>query len=1081
MKICAHCQEKNPDQANFCQNCGSNLSSSQKTVSKEKKDTAERRQLTILFCDLVDSTPLSERMDPEDYRQMILDYHEVAEEVIERYGGKVGNYLGDGLLVYFGYPEGLENAAITGVQTGLAILDAMWKVRKRWETGDDIYVKLRVGIHTGIVIVDEHLALGETVNIAARLEGLAPHNGLVVSAQTYHLIKGWFEVKSIGKKMLKGITEPMEVFEVIKETGARTRLDIARGKGLSPLVGREKELKQLQRQWEKAKNGQGTCTLLTGEAGIGKSRLVDQLEKEVLKEEKGLILEARCSTYQVYSALYPLLELIQNDLTQIKAEDTNDQRAEKLKIFINNELPAVVHTIPLLAEYMGISSDEFPPLAMSPFAKRQKIMEAISQVLLELIGGKTVLLIIEDLHWADASTLEWLKTFIPQTEKKSLLFLGTTRPTLRHDLANFEGLSNIDLSRLTPRDMKEICLYQAKGKNLPSAILDKIIEKTEGVPLFVEELTKMVMESDRLIEKHDHYELMGSLSSMDIPSTLKDSLLARLDQLKDVKEIVQVSSVIGREFSLEMLRAMLPEEADKIEAAISKLLHADIFQKTEKDQASEFKFKHALIQETAYGSMLRIRRQQIHQTFAKVLQENFKLICENQPELLAHHLTEAGKPLDAIPQWLIAGQHASKTNAAKEAVAHLTKGLELLPNVKNQAERNSLELDFRLTLGGSYMVSHGFPHPLVKETFNKAEEIAKRLELSPKLALIQLNLLNYFFNTEDYDSFDKLSAHMTKLAEDPENGYWFKLFVTHFKGGKVVRGEIKNSHPYFKRALEIFDPSLPFPWELAPAGYMPYATKGWYALNLQIAGLFDQAEDLAKELFTYVDKEYQDSTSLYHVYTFPALYCLLAKKWSECQSIIERYLPIAREFGDPVFNLTAEVYYHLALACQGNQSSYQQVVQLIQVCFDIGFKAFAVTMSALVAECHLIHGDPSRCLDWITKILNHVNQTGTHIQTAELFRIRGRALKILEKPLELVEREFEKSLELAENQGAGTFEIRAVMDLAGLWQEQGKTEQAQQLLQECYDGFTEGFESSLDLQEAHTFLKTLKSGAQGIF
>ena len=1076
MKICISCQEKNPDQANFCQKCGSNLSTALKTGPGEKTDTAERRQLTILFCDLVDSTPLSERMDPEDYRQMILDYHEVAEEVIQRYGGKVGNYLGDGLLVYFGYPEGLENAAITGVQTGLAIIEAMWKVRKRWETGEGIYVKIRIGMHTGIVIVDEHLALGETVNIAARLEGLAPHNGLVISQQTYHLIKGWFEVRSIGKKMLKGITEPMEIFEVLKETGAKTRLDIARGKGLSPLVGREHELQQLHERWKQAKSGQGMSALLIGEAGIGKSRLIDQLEKEILSDSKGLVFEARCSTYHLYSAFHPLLELIQNDLLQIKAGDTNLQRAEKLKTFFCKELSDLDYTIPLFAEYLGISSDEFPPLPMSPFAKRQKIMETICRVLLDQVGEKTVLLIIEDLHWADASTLEWLKIFIPQLDKKNLLFIGTTRPSLRHDLPKFEGLSNITLSRLTSYDMKEICHHQTQGKELPSEILDKIIEKTEGVPLFVEELTKMVMESDRLIEKKDHYELLGSVSTMDIPSTLQDSLLARLDQLKDVKEIVQIGSVIGREFSLEMLEAMLPEEADTIETAITKLLHAEILQKTDKDHQAEFRFKHALIQDTAYGSMLRVRRQQIHQKFAKVLEENFKMVCENQPELLARHLTEGGKPIQAIPQWLRAGQHASKTNAAKEAVAHLTNGLELLPKVQNEEERNNLELDFRLTLGGSYMVSHGFPHPLVKETFNRAQEIAKSMELSPKLALIQFNLLNYYFNTEDFGSFDTLSAHMTNLAEDPESGYWFKLFATHFKGGNMIRGEIKNSLPFFSSALKLFDPSLPFPWELTPGGYLPYATKGWYMLCLQIAGLFDQAENLSEELLSFVDKEYQDSTSLYHMYTFPALYCLEAKKWSECQSILDRYLPMAKEFGDPVFILTAEVYYHLALAFQGDHASFQQVVQLIQVCFDIGFKAFAVTMSALVAECYLIHGDPSSGLEWIRKILSHVNQTGTHIQTAELFRIRGLAIKVLGQPADSAEQEFKKALDLARKQGAGTFEIRAAMDLARLWHEQGKSGQAERILQECHDRFTEGFDS-VDLQEARKLLKALEKSS----
>ena len=1071
MKICLHCNQKNPDQAKFCFHCGSSLA---RLKLGDRPDTAERRQLTILFCDLVDSTPLSERMDPEDYRQLILDYHEVAEEVIEYYGGNVGNYLGDGLLVYFGYPEGLENAAIIGVQTGLAIIKAMEQVRKTWENQDDIYIKIRVGIHTGVVIVDDHLALGETVNIAARLEGLAPQNGLVISSQTHHLIKGWFEVKSIGKKMLKGITEPMEIFEVLHESGVKTRLDISKRKGLSPLVGREKELNQLRKQWIKVQSGIQLSTLLMGEAGIGKSRLVDNLEEEIRKDADGLILEARCSTYHMHSPFHPLFELIQNDLLHIHRNDTNQDRYDKLEKFLHRDSFDFESLMPLFAEYLGIASVKFAPLAMSPFAKREKIMEAITLIFLDLAHEKNILLIIEDLHWVDASTLEWIKFFVNQHNKCGLLLLTTTRPGLRQDLQKLSGFTNIKLSRLNGTDIEKMCLYHSKGKELPGEIVSKIVEKTEGVPLFVEELTKMVLESDQLIEKKDHFELTGPLSAIDIPSTLQDSLLARLDQLKDVKDIVQIGSVIGREFSMNMLKAVLPKEGKKIEDAISKLLNAELFQIVDEGQQADLRFKHALIQDTAYGSMLRSRRQHIHNRVAKALEKDFKEVCESKPELLAYHLTEANQPLKAIPHWLTAGQIASKTNAAQEAIAHLKKGLKLLPNVPDESERSNLELDFTLTLGGTYVVSHGFPHPLVKETFNRARDIAQNTEVSPKSAIIQFNLLSYYFNTEDYESLDNLAEHMLTMTNDPQSGYWFELLSTHLKGGAaLVRGHLGQANGYFHKVLEMFDPSLPFPWEITPSGYLPFASKGWWMFCLQISGSIDQAKKLSEEQLIYIDKEHQDSTSLYHIYTFPALYNLQAREWEASQSIMERYLPIARSFGDPVFALTAEVYYHLARAFQGDQKSFNTSVQLINVCFDIGFKAFAVCMSAFIAGGFLNTGDYKSGLDWIEKILDHTALTGTHIQTAELYRLKGRMLQASGKQDSLVEKEFKKALKLAKDQSARTYEIRSTMDIARLWHQQKKSEQAFELLKNCFDSFTEGFDS-VDLKEARHLMHKIK-------
>ena len=1080
MNICAQCQQENPPNANFCNNCGASSNDSDQDSSltslHDKKITerfAERRQLTILFCDLVGSTPLSERLDPEEYRQVITSYHQVAEKVILQYSGYIAQYLGDGLLVYFGYPEGLEDAPKLGIQAGLGILKAIADTNDRWKTEGKSPIEIRIAIHTGLVVVDDHLALGESVNIAARLEGHAPHNGLVISPSTLHLVKGWFVVKSLGKQTLKGITETMEIFQVLKESGAKTRLEVAKHSGLSPLVGRKDELRLLTSCWEKAKNKSGNFLLLNGEAGIGKSRLVDTLEEQIDKEPNSWLAAARCSAYQQNSAFYPIIQLFEKDLLHFEVGDDPETKLDKLEGFLSQTHMDLKTEMSLFAEFLAIPSEHFPPLIMSPFAKRQRIIEGISKTLLHKTIDQPILLVIEDLHWADASTLVWLNLFIDQLSTHTICTLCTARPDFQSDWQHRTAVTQINLNRLSAEDMAGIYQHQTKGKTLPKEIQEHITSKTEGVPLFVEELTKMILESDLLVEKANGYELTRSLSLMAIPSTLQDSLLARLDHLGDVKELVQVGAVLGRDFSFDMLNAVLDRKGAHIEHSLSQLIDAEIFYRQGQGQSADYQFKHALIQDAAYESLLKSRRQQLHHQVAGVLEHQFSETVQAQPELLAHHYTEAGEPLQAIPIWLRAGQQASQKNAMAEAIAHLEKGIALLPHVKNEEDRNNLELDFRLTLGGSFVVAHGFPHPKVKETFNRARDIAQTIDVNPKLALILFNLLSYYFNTEDYKAVKEVSDHMLKLAEDPENGYWFELFASQLGGGGVVtKGEFEAANQSYQRVLEIFDPSLPFPWELAPSGYIEIGAKAWQMICLQVLGYMDQAKSLSDKQLSFAE-DHRDSMTLYHIYTFPALYGLVAREWQMAEEIMEKYLPIVKAFGDPIFMLTAEVYYNIAKAFQGDRSAFDKAVNLINVCFDIGFKAFAVSLSPFIGEQYFHIGEHESALSWIEKILDHVNKTGSRIHNAELFRIKGLTLQALGKPDHMVEECFNNALVLSREQAAKTFELRATSALARLWHDQGRTAEAVSLLKEVYDWFTEGFDS-IDLKEAREILELLK-------
>ncbi len=1061
MQKCRQCQHDNPVGANFCSNCGAKLKISQ----------AERRQLTILFCDLVDSTPLSEQLDPEEYRQVITDYHQVAEKAIKQYGGHVGQYLGDGLLVYFGYPKGLEDAPKAGVRAGLGILAAVDQANQEWNSVGKTPIKVRIGIHTGLVVVDDHLALGETVNVAARLEGLAPHNGMVISPQTLSLVQGWFEVDSMGKKALKGISEPMEIFQVFRETAAKTPLEVAKGRGLSPLVGRQKELEKLKELWQQAAGGNGRIVLLNGEAGIGKSRLMDAVVGQITRDSEFLHWQARCSPYSINSAFHPLIEMLEETILKFESADSPEDKLIKLETFVLESGLDFQSAMPLLAEFLSIPSEAFPPLVISPVAKRQRTMESLVQGCVNRASYQSILFTLEDLHWSDASTLEWIELFLEQVPEHPILMLCTTRPLFTPDWVGHSAVTLLNLERLTAANMQEICHHQTRGKALPKEILEQIVHKTEGVPLFVEELTKMIMESGFLVEKPDEFELTKSMASLEIPSTLQDSLLARLDRLSDVKDVAQMGAVLGREFSFRMLNAVLPRKAGQLEQSIDQLVAAEIFQRQSGSQATEYQFKHALIQETAYESLLKRRRQQLHHRVANVLEHQFVPITETQPEILAHHYTEAAQPLQAIPIWLKAGQLASKKNASAETIAHLEKGIDLLPHIEAETERNDFELEFRLILGGTFLASHGFTHIKVKETFDRARAIAENSSISPKLALIFMHLISYYTNSEDTKANDELLEYIADLTKHPELGVFFELAYCLKYFSMYLRGNFMECRQHCRRLIEISDPTLPFPWELTPGGYSEIAGKAWLMVCLQVMGHMDQANDLANRHLAFAD-DYKDSHSLYHTYSFIAFRALEAREWEAAMQILEKYLPMVREFGDPAFTLTSEVYYNIARASSGDRPALDAAAHLLNICFEIGIKGFTVTLASFVAERYLLIDEHQAALDWTSRYLDHVNETGSHNKTAEYLRLKGLILQAQDKDTGTTEQLFKEAIKIAQKQAAKTYELRATCALARLWHQQGKSKAAHQLLRTNYDWFTEGYDS-VDLKEARALLAML--------
>ena len=626
---------------------------------------AERRQLTVLFCDLVDSTVLASQLDPEDLREVVRAYQETCAKVIARFEGHIAQYLGDGLLVYFGYPLAHEDDAQRAVRAGLGMVEALGQLNIRLKQDRGVELAVRLGIHTGLVVVgevgggarQEQLALGETPNLAARLQGIAAPNTVVISAATVQLLGGFFAYQSLGTPALKGLAQPLEVYRVLYESTARSRLEAAGSTGLTPLVGREQEVGLLRERWAQVKDGMGQVILLSGEAGIGKSRLVQVLTEHVAAEPQAWLTPCQCSPYYQNTALYPMIELLERVALRFDREESPQQKLRKLEGFLVQYGLPLTEAVPLFAALLSLPlGTDYAPLTVSPEQQKQQTLHALLTVMLRIAAQQPMLFVMEDLHWVDPTTLEFLTLLVDQGPTARILALWTFRPDFSPPWTGRSHLTQVTLPRLPRQQATEMTDRVAHGKALPAEVVEQVVAKTDGVPLFVEELTKMVLESGLLQEREDRYELTGPLPPLAIPTTLHDSLMARLDRLATVKSLAQLGATLGREFSYALLQAVSPWDEETLQRGLHQLVEAELLYQRGLPPQATYLFKHALIQDAAYQSLLRSTRQQYHQRIAQVLEARFPETLRDAaraagpslygggPEGAGHSLLAAGGP-----------------------------------------------------------------------------------------------------------------------------------------------------------------------------------------------------------------------------------------------------------------------------------------------------------------------------------------------------------------------------------------------------------------------------------------------------
>ena len=769
---------------------------------------AERRQLTVMFCDLADSTKLSSQLDPEDLREVIRAYQQTSAGVIQRFDGYIAQYLGDGLLVYFGFPQAHEDDAQRAVRAGLGILEAIETLNPRLERGQGIRLAVRVGIHTGPVVVGEmggggrheQLALGETPNIAARLEGLAAPNRVVVSERTRRLVGGVFDLEALGVHALKGVSMPMHVYGVRRESATESRFEAATVTGLTPLVGRDEEIGLLLRRWEQAKEGEGQVVLLAGEAAIGKSRITQTL-RERLTDEPHIRLRCQCLPYYTNSAFYPIIAHLERAM--LCARDAPPAvRLDALEALLAQAGSAVEDVAPLFTALLSIPSDDrYPPLTLSPQRRKDKTIEAVIDQVRGLSQQHPVLYIFEDVHWIDPTSLEVVDGMIDRVQDARVLLVITYRPEFTPRWSGFTHVTTHTLNRLSRQQVATMVGRVTGGKALPQEVLDQIVTKTDGVPLFVEELTKTVLESGLLADDGERYRLTGPLPPLATPDTLQGSLMARLDRLAPVREIVQIGAAIGREFSYELLAAVSPLPDAELHEALRQLVQTALVFRRGQPPAATYMFKHALVQDAAYSSLLKNTRQQLHTKIATVMEAHFPTVAEAEPELLAHHYTEAGLHAQAVQYWQRAGERAMQRSATVEAIAHLTKGLEVLTTLPDTPERTRQELSLRTALGPVLMVTRGVAAPEVEQVYLQIQALAHHVEETPR------GLWLFYYMRGEIETAHGFGAQLMEFAQSRQDPTL--LFEAHLVLGFTLfrLGEVLPAGAHLEQGIALYDPA----------------------------------------------------------------------------------------------------------------------------------------------------------------------------------------------------------------------------------------------------------------------------------
>jgi class 3 adenylate cyclase len=1032
---------------------------------------AERRQLTVMFVDLVGSTALAGRLDPEEMAELLHGYREAVAAEVRRFAGHVAKLMGDGVLAYFGWPRAHEDAAERAVLAGLAVVARVAELRAPSAEA----LAARVGIATGLVVVGELVGeaearersvVGDTPNLAARLQQMAEPGTVMVAERTRRLLGEAFAYAEGGTVELKGYAQPVCTFRVLGPSEIAGRFESRHGGAAAQLIGREQELALLLDRWGRVTAGEGQVVLLAGEPGIGKSRLVLALREQVRAAGRPR-LRYQCSPHHTSSALYPVITQLERAAGFARGDD-----ADAKQVKLQHILGGTAEALPRLADLLGIGTDTDPDaLAMTPQERKRRTFEALLAQLDDQATGP-VLLVLEDAHWLDPTTEELFGFIVERAQALPVLLVVTFRPEFKPPWTGHSHVTCLTLSRLR-REEAATLAWRTAGKPLPETVLAEITAKTDGVPLFIEELTKAVVESSLLRDTAEPYALAGPLPPLAVPATLQDSLLARLDRLSAAREVAQIGAVIGREFGYELLAAVAPFPPDRLAAALEELTEAELVFRRDLPQGATYVFKHALVQDAAYATLLKSRRQQLHARVAQVVEERFGEKVEIQPQIVAYHLTEAGLPERAIDYWARAGQLNIARFANAEAIGHLTKALQALEALPQSPDRDRKELRLRAALMVPLIAAHGYGSVELEECALRAVDVLNRLGDDDLRFTIYRAWWNSKLLRRPLPEVLTLSSELLDFAETTNDPV--QRAAAHRAQGYslTITGRFIEARDCLAEGIKIAD-QVTDTERFHLYGEQPGMVCRIYSgLNFSFLGELDQA-------LIFLEDGISLARHLNNPHALAWALIILAQAachWKNPAIVLKatkEALPICSTHGLPQWLALANFSIGWALTRSGDGSHGIPQMELgLNQWHASGAALHSSMLRGLLASACLATDNFAPARAHLEAALAHVQDHGELYFQAELVRINA-ALRLREgaEPADAAALLLQ-AIQIAKRQNASLWRLRASCDLARLWAGQGERQKAHDLLAPVYGWFTEGFDTP-DLKEAEELLNGLR-------